>query len=85
VSEYPEHEKLHAIHAQSQAIGEFLDLFLPTQGIVLMEHDAYGDYVPIRRTIPALLAEYFHIDQKKVDAEKDAMLEALRRTNDERP
>jgi hypothetical protein len=41
--------------------------------------------VPIRRTIPALLAEYFHIDQKKVDAEKDAMLEALRRTNDERP
>jgi hypothetical protein len=78
MSEYPEHEKLHAIHAQSQAIGEFLDLFLPTQGIVLMEHDPYGDYVPTRRTIPSLLAEYFRIDQKKIDAEKDAMLEALR-------
>jgi hypothetical protein len=80
MSEYPEHEKLHAIHAQSQAIGEFLDVFLPTQGIVLMEHDPYGDYVPTRRTIPSLLAEFFDIDQAKIDAEKNAMLAALRGT-----
>lgn len=79
MSEYPEHEKLHAIHAQSQAIGEFLDVFLPSQGITLAETQD-GRLWPTHRTIPSLLAEFFGIDQAKIDAEKDAMLAAIRRS-----
>lgn len=85
MSEYPEHEKLHAIKDKSQAIGEFLDFFLPSKGIVLMERfrDRYEDYVPTRRSIYSLLAEFFNIDQDKLDAEKKAMLTVLREANDE--
>jgi hypothetical protein len=84
VSEYPEHERLHAIKDKSQAIGEFLDFFLPSKGIVLMEKQPrYDDYVPIRRSIYSLLAEFFNIDQDKLDAEKKAMLTVLREANDE--
>lgn len=83
MSKYPEHDKLHAIKDQSQVIGEFLDLFLPSKGIVLMERfrDRYEDYVPTRRSIPSLLAEFFGIDQDKLDAEKKAMLEEMRKNN----
>lgn len=82
MSKYPEHDKLHAIKDQSQAIGEFLDFFLPTQGIVLMEKQPrYDDYVPIRRSIHSLLAAFFGIDQDKIDAEKEAMLEEIRESN----
>jgi hypothetical protein len=86
VSEYPEHEKLHAIKDKSQAIGEFLDFFLPSKGIVLMESFSARrphDYVPTRRSIYSLLAEFFNIDQDKLDAEKEAMLTVLREANDE--
>lgn len=77
---YPEHEKLHAIHDTSQTIGEFLDIFLPSKGIVLAEHDEEGGPLlwPTHRTIQSLLAEFFEIDQKRIDAEKEAMLEAMR-------
>jgi hypothetical protein len=78
---YPEHEKLKKVSDKSQAIGEFLDTFLPQQGIVLMEHTEYGDYVPTHRSIQSLLAEFFGIDQKRIDAEKDAMLDAIRAAN----
>jgi len=79
--EYPEHDKLRAVNDQSQAIGEFLDLFLPKVGIVLMERDKYGDYHPTYRTIQSLLAEYFEIDLDKIEAEKRQMLEDLRALN----
>lgn len=36
------------------------------------------DWQPTHRTIQAILADYFGIDQDKVDAEKEAMFEALR-------
>jgi hypothetical protein len=81
MTNYPEHEKLSAVKDKSQAIGEFLDIFLPRQGIVLMEHTEYGDYVPTHRSITSLLAEFFDIDQAKLDAEKEAMLDALRAAN----
>lgn len=36
------------------------------------------EWLPTRRTIQAILAEHFGIDQKKIDAEKEQMLSALR-------
>jgi len=38
---YPEHEKLSEVSAESQTIGEFLDLGLPQMGIVLYEERPY--------------------------------------------
>jgi hypothetical protein len=81
-AEYPEHEKLAEVSERSQAIGEFLDLALPSMGIHLCEADEEtGRYWPTHRPIQSMLAEWFEIDQKKLDAEKEAMLEAMREAN----
>lgn len=77
---YPEHEKLHEILDKSQTIGEFLDIFLPSKGIVLAERE-HGQLWPTHRSIPKLLAEFFDIDQSKIDAEKEQMLAAMREAN----
>lgn len=76
MSEYPEHEKLAAIREQSQAIGEFLDLGRWT----LCELREWDDHSPTMEpvNIQDALAEYFGIDQQKIEAEKREMLEALR-------
>lgn len=39
------------------------------------------EYVPMRKTIQAILAEHFGIDQEKIDAEKEQMLTKLREAN----
>lgn len=78
---YPEHEKLAKIRDKSQAIGGFLE-WCGEQGWQLATW--IGDSAcmsPIRMeggpgTMKELLALYFDIDQAKLDAEKDAMLEA---------
>lgn len=87
-SDYPEHDKLRAVQEQSQAIGEFLDLWCPEQGLVLCElvhrgrtGEGYDEYVPARRNLQALLAEHFEIDLDVLEAEKEAMLVALRAVN----
>lgn len=78
MSEYSEHEKLHAVRDQSQAIGEFLDLgrwtlceFLPETG------EMHARYEPVQ-DIQAVLAEWFGIDRDALEREKRAMLDALR-------
>ena len=40
-----------------------------------------GRWYPTRRSIQTILAEYFDIDQKKIDAEKKQMLSTLREAN----
>jgi hypothetical protein len=82
MSEYPEHEKLCKVADLSQKIGEFLDFGLAKQSLVLCEVDdeSYTDtrFYPTSKSIRAILADYFEIDQKKIDEEKERMLEALR-------
>lgn len=77
---YPEHTKLKAISEKSQAIGEFLDIFLPAQGIALCEQED-GHFWPTFKSIDRLLAAYFEIDQKKIDDEKRQMLAEMRAAN----
>lgn len=93
---YPEHEKLHKVKDESQAIGEFLDRFTYRgQGVVLASYHTHGEHCtekgrkvcgfrqdelyPILGNINSLLAEHFGIDLNKLDDEKRAMLEELRR------
>lgn len=81
MSEYPEHEKLQAVANESQAIGDFVE-WLGQRGIHLGEY-LEGKWiearlVPTHRSTVDLLADFFYIDQRKLEAEKRAMLAALR-------
>ena len=84
MNDYPEHDKLRAISGKSQAIGEFLDWLGAEKHWFLAEWDgikrADGDERawPASYSITKLLAEFFEIDLDKIEAEKRAMLEALR-------
>lgn len=81
--EYPQHERLADIKDQSQAIGEFLEWCLREKGYALAE---WGEsrmigtrMMPISYSTEAILAEFFGIDLKKLEAEKLAMLDKMRR------
>ena len=85
MSEYPEHDKLTAIQAQSQKIGEFLEWLQCDKHVRLLGE--YGSktteegepvYVPIRQSKQQLLAEFFEIDLAKLEEEKRQMLAKCR-------
>ena len=82
MSQYPEHDKLKEIQEESQIIGEFLD----NCGYTLAKWSKephlvdYAELVPVG-SIPDILAEYFGIDQNKLEAEKRAMLDEMRTAN----
>jgi len=69
---YPECEKMEKVEVESQAIGQFLDSEL------FVKYYQYRDdiWTP---GIEKVLAEYFKIDLNKVEAEKRAMLDAIRK------
>jgi len=80
--EYPEHENLEVIKEESQIIGLFLDC-LGDMNLALCkweEGHGYGyEWVPSgyyhsNKSIEEILAEYFKIDRKKLEEEKQQML-----------
>lgn len=88
MAEYPEHKKLLAIKDESQAIGELLEMGLPSMGIHLCEvHKGLTTdrWFPTHRSIQSILAEWFGIDQNKIEAEKRQMLDELRTMNASQP
>jgi hypothetical protein len=90
VSDYPEHDKLRAVVDQSQAIGEFLEEFLPSKGIQLCSRMPVDDdsdelslhFYPIHESTRRLLAEFFGIDDDALEREKRTMLAVLRGDDD---
>jgi len=80
---YPEHEKVKAIRAESQCQGEFLE-WLGEQGILLCRLDTGDDsgehypYIPIYATKEELLARYHGVDLDKLEEEKQAIIEECR-------
>lgn len=94
MSEYPEHDKLAAIHERSQAIHDFLEwcaergLWLAERQCLRWDHpDAYCEegecdmsdgLAPTHQSDRALLAEFFDIDMNRIEAEKRAMLDQMR-------
>ncbi len=81
---YPEHAKLDEVKHLSQAIYDFLE-WCDKKGWQLMEYhksfDGQAGY-PIRASRRDLLAEHFEIDQKRLEDEKRAMLDAIRAADD---
>jgi hypothetical protein len=86
VEKYPEHAKLHAVRADCETIGQFIE-WLRDNGITLCEtynrpHSRRdGEYLPTPKTIPTLLAERFGIDQNRIEAEKRQIIQELRELN----
>ncbi len=89
---YPEHEKMKALNGASQTAGEFVD-WMQGQGIVFAEYqtvqrtniltgkplaDMVETLMPKHLNIPALLADFFDIDEAKLEAEKQEMIAGLR-------
>lgn len=75
----PEHDKLRIVSNESHTCGGFYDWLTTDKGYILCELDRYDRYQPVGRRIQSLLAEYFDIDETKLEAEKVAMLDAIRR------
>jgi hypothetical protein len=86
VSQYPEHDKLGVIRDQSQAIYDFLEWCAEEKGAALAvdaDHGYEGEKYWLPTSRRDLLAEFFEIDQAKLEQEKRAMLDELRRMNRE--
>ena len=85
MAEYPEHEKLSEVAAESHAIGAFVEEFLASKGIMLAHYREFEDRdQPVLTTlgvprIQELLAEFYGIGYAALMDEKDAMLAAVRR------
>lgn len=67
MSNYPEHDKMHAVKAESQAIGEFLE-WLGQRRSKLPDESEYN----------YLLSEFFEIDLTKIEDEKRDILRKAR-------
>lgn len=87
MSHYPEHDKLQQVRPKSQTIGEFFE-WLAEKRLVLCEHTEYqefglefAEYVPTYKTVLSLLHEYFEIDAKVIEQEKQAMLDECRKVH----
>lgn len=87
---YPEHEKVEAVKRQSQAIHEFIRWLSAEKKVHLAEwvplHEGSdgsqsraANLHYTRQTLDNLVAEFFEVDLKKFQAEKDQMVEEVMR------
>lgn len=71
---YPMHMKAEKVKVERQAIGEFIEF----GGYTLCTWPEESHHPqPVHLSINDVLAKYFEIDMKVLEAEKQAMLEAL--------
>jgi hypothetical protein len=77
-------DKMHKVHPQSQAVGEFLE-WLQEENLALCRYDkATRQYYPNCTSVEDLLAKHFGIDLDKVERERRAILDGIRAANDSR-
>ncbi len=79
----PELDKMKSIQGQSQQIGQFLDWLQGDGGMTIAEYlgtdTEAGDVLyPVQDSIEKILAAYFKIDLKKVERERQAILDYIR-------
>jgi len=78
--ETPECDKMHAVHDQSQAIGEFLEWLEGPKRLVIAGYlnEDSNNLQPVHINTEKILAEFFNIDLNKADDEKRAVLQWMR-------
>jgi len=75
---FPEHTKLRAVKEKSQACGDFIAWLRDTCDVTLCVWDKTSQHYEADPTsITTRLAEFFDIDRKKLEAEKQAMYAEL--------
>lgn len=77
MSKYPECDKMKEVSEKSQAIGEFIEWLGYEKNIYLMHEDE----TPVRMSMEVMLAEFYNIDLKKVEQERQQMLDEIRSQN----
>jgi hypothetical protein len=85
MSQYPEHDKLSAVADRTQAVGDFLEWISDRHGARLMaffEGQGWGTPPGFLQT---WLAEWAGIDREKLEQEKRAMLDGLRKRQETTP
>lgn len=76
---YEEHEKLKSVKNESEIIGQFLEWQKTKDRDLCIFNSNYDNYVSLfYGSIEKILAEYFEIDLKKLEQEKQQMIEELR-------
>lgn len=77
MSEYPEHEKMRAIREKADLLGDFLET-MRFRGYSMSTQNRLGDWSPVDPSAyELLLASYFGIDMRKIEAEKKEMLKKI--------
>lgn len=80
--EYPEHNRMAAVKDPAQIIGNFLDWLRTEQNVCFGFPHRNLPYLVDHQfeslSIEQILAIFFQIDLKIIEAEKDAMLEEVR-------
>lgn len=71
-------DKMSAARVDAAIISEFID-FLEENGYAICEVELHDQWWPVRKSYEQLLADYFEIDLKKVEEERRALLEELRK------
>lgn len=82
---YPEHEKMKRIKPEADVVARFLE-WLDERGYIICQRGPgsgrHGEELwPMNKQIEWFLAEHFEIDLKKIQDEKDAMLDNIREAN----
>lgn len=83
MAEYPEHVKLKNLDGANETIGDFLE-WLDENGMVVCQrtdNNVHNLYWPVAKSVEQLIAEFFGLDRKKLEDEKRAMLDEIRRAN----
>lgn len=78
---FPEHEKLRARQYDASLLSGFID-FLAEQGWELAQMDKHGDLWPIHKRPEEIIGMFLGIDPKKLEQEKQQMLNEIRKAND---
>lgn len=76
----PELEKMAAVSAKSQVIGEFIEWLTGPRKVTLSVWGRNDMLMPCHESVERLLAGFFEIDLVKVEREKRMILENIRRS-----
>lgn len=78
--DYPEHKKVRAVQRESQAINDFMEWLQEEKNIGFAYfEEGLGDVLLSTPSLMELLEEFFGIDPEKLEAEKQAMLDEIRK------
>lgn len=76
-SKYPLHDKMKSLSVERDTVNDFID-WLSASGFWICELGENDRFYPTMKGNGTIIANYFGIDLKAWDAEKDLLLEEIR-------